>query len=328
MSDIIMRIIFAGLATFFISGCAKTVSLNPLYVGPKMPPESTFLPIEFTCIEEYARKKKLYIEKRFVLTPEGGSTMAIDYYDPYGIKPAIIVLPQFEGSDSLGRYFARAFAENNYTALVARSESQSKIDDINLDDFDSVMAKIVMDHRVLIDWLETQNVDVERLGVFGISLGGITATVLSGLDKRVKATVLGICGGDIPYILVHSWEDSIQKVKQRTIQEIKNDSKSMHINEDELYEIFKDKITFDPLDYAEYLDARDVLMILAIFDKVVPRKKGEELRKKIGGPETIYLPTGHYSAFLYIPYIKNKALRFYDARFNQCRQKKSDIGHD
>ncbi len=304
----------AGLAVYFIAGCAKTVHLNPIYKGPKPLPDSTFSSIEFTSEEEYAREKNGYTKKRFVLTPKGGAAITIDYYDPSGKKPVIIVLPQFEGSDDLGRYFARAFAENNYTALVARSEFMAKIDEIDLEDFDSIMERMLMDHRVLIDWLETQNVNVEKLGVFGISLGGIAATMLSGSDKRIKASVLGICGGDLPYVLLHSREGSIRKVKKRTVQKIKEDPTFSHITDDELYEMFKDKMTLDPMDYAEYIDARNVLMVLAMFDKVIPIKKGEELREKIGNPETIYLPTGHYTAFLYIPYIKNKALKFYDER--------------
>ncbi len=311
----IIGIYFVVLAVFCLAGCAKTVLLNPIYKGPKPSPENTFYPIGFTCKEKYVQKKKYYTKKKYVLTPKGGSPITIDYYDPPGKNPVIIVLPQLEGSDDLGRYFAKAFAEKNYTALVARSDFQAKLDEIDLDAFDSIMKRMLVDHRVLIDWLETQDVDIERLGVFGISLGGITATMLTGLDKRINAAVLGICGGDLPYIVLHSWENSIEKVRERTLTEIKSDPANSHITKDELYGIFKDKITLDPLDYAEYIDARNVLMIIAMFDKVVPKKKGEELREKIGGPETIYLPTGHYTASLYIPYIKNKALKFYDDRF-------------
>jgi len=46
----------------------------------------------------------------------------------------------------------------------------------------------------------------------------------------------------------------------------------------------------------------------------VPFKKGWELRKRMGRPETIILPTGHYSAVVCIPYLKLQSLEFLQRR--------------
>ena len=60
---------------------------------------------------------------------------------------------------------------------------------------------------------------------------------------------------------------------------------------------------------------RSVLLILASLDTVVPFKKGEELKQKMGNPETITISAGHYTAVVYIPYIQHQALQFFQERF-------------
>ena len=84
---------------------------------------------------------------------------------------------------------------------------------------------------------------------------------------------------------------------------------------DELYNRLRKMITCDPMEYAEYINARNVLMILARFDRIVPFNKGKELRDKIGKPETIYLLSGHYTAYPYIFYIKRESLQFFRKKF-------------
>jgi hypothetical protein len=71
----------------------------------------------------------------------------------------------------------------------------------------------------------------------------------------------------------------------------------------------------DPLKLAEYIDAGNVLMYIARFDQVVPRKCGDRLREAIGGPETIYLFSGHYSSFLYSPWAEAESLSFFRKKF-------------
>jgi len=77
-----------------------------------------------------------------------------------------------------------------------------------------------------------------------------------------------------------------------------------------------EKIKTDPLNLAGYIDARDVLMYIAAFDQVVPRKCGDELWRAIGKPEVVYFFSGHYGAILYLPYAQWKSLDFFMKKFN------------
>jgi hypothetical protein len=82
--------------------------------------------------------------------------------------------------------------------------------------------------------------------------------------------------------------------------------------EDEL----RKTITCEPNVVAPKIDPQDALLVLGAFDRVVPFKKGWELRGKMRRPETIILPTGHYSALLCVPYLKRQTLRFFETRFS------------
>jgi hypothetical protein len=68
-----------------------------------------------------------------------------------------------------------------------------------------------------------------------------------------------------------------------------------------------------------------MLLVLACCDRVVPIRKGRELRDRMGRPETIFLPTGHYSALLCLPYLQHESFKFLRKRFYARQPKESHI---
>jgi hypothetical protein len=139
-------------------------------------------------------------------------------------------------------------------------------------------------------------------------MGGIKGALLVELEDRVQAAVLGLTGGDLPYILTHTTERGIARRRKAWLREHK-------VSLAELKEQLQHQISCDPAAFAPYIQPAKVLLVLAIGDTVVPIKTGLELRRKMGTPETILLMAGHYSALAYIPYIQHQALKFYRKRF-------------
>ena len=167
-----------------------------------------------------------------------------------------------------------------------------------------IMRQIVFDHKQAIDWIESRpELDASRIGVFGVSMGGIKSALISALDQRIATSVIALAGGDLPYILAHTDERRIKKERDTLLQE-----KDLTVQE--LQKELNEKIECDPINYAQYIDASKTLMILAYFDSTVHFHKGKELKEKIGNPETIYLLSGHYSAIIYLPYVKYQARKF------------------
>jgi predicted alpha/beta hydrolase family esterase len=83
---------------------------------------------------------------------------------------------------------------------------------------------------------------------------------------------------------------------------------------DEMLTYLIEHLETDTLSIAPYMDAANVLMVMARFDWAVPYQKQLELREALGNPEAITLPTGHITAAFYIPYLRKKALNFFDRR--------------
>jgi len=243
--------------------------------------------------------------------PERGAkphSITLEWYAPTvpvrTPPPVILVLPIFGGGYEVSRLFAPYFAEKGFSAfIVHRQNRYRRFDDLR--QIDSVLRQMVLDHRKVLDWLETRpEVDATRIGSFGVSMGGIKNALLTALDPRIKASVLGLAGGDLPHVLAYSKEPGI--VSQREKLLLKHG-----ITQKQLHERLTSLITCDPLTYAEHADARRVLMIRALFDRCIPSRSTRSLRKKMGNPQMVTVVAGHYSSIVYVPYIRHRALRFF-----------------
>jgi cephalosporin-C deacetylase-like acetyl esterase len=173
---------------------------------------------------------------------------------------------------------------------------------------DNILRQIVFDHKQALDWIGMQDdIDSERIGVFGISMGSIKAALISSLDRRIKVSVMCLTGGNLAEIIATSDEGGVVRRRKEYMKE-------HDVTEEMFYDLLQSKITCDPMEYAEYIDAENSLMVLAYFDSAVPYKNGNELWEKIGQPEKITMLTGHYTAILGLPYVKMKSLDFFDRK--------------
>jgi hypothetical protein len=321
LANICRSAITAVLISTSVSGCAH-YKLDSAYSGPSQLPqkikqEYSYKKFKGPYEEEIKSKKKKYTLKHIEFNPSHNSTsiehnIHIDYYDVDNQEksPIIVVLPIFGGDNLVSSIFAKYFANKGYSSMIVhRQEEYRDIGDLNL--LDQSLKQIVFDHKQAIDWIELQkDIDLENIGLFGVSFGGIKTAIIAPLEDRIKASVICLAAGDLPYVITHSSERGVKKRRFKVI-------KSENLSLEELHEKLKDVITCDPINYAEYLDANSTMMVLARFDKAVPYKKGKELKEKIGNPKTIILPIGHSSSIFYLPYIQHEALEFFKERFEK-----------
>lgn len=304
----------------FLSACAHHQMNNPTYAGPA--------PLPKKIAQLYSYKKyppdikttvilqsKNYIIKRIEmrlpakanLLNSEKSTITIDYYDIKGDRttPVILILPIMGGSNSESKFFATSFANHGYAAIIVhRNEEQKK--EADLENLELTLRQTIIDIRRVIDWVENQkDLDKKNIGVFGISLGGIKSALVTAIDSRIKAAVIGLAGGNIPYILVYSSEGMIREKIDPLMEK-------QGLKPEDLYCKLKNEIQTDPIRYARYIDARKVLMVVALFDTVMPTEKCKELIAAIGMPERIYIVSGHYTSIFYIFYINSAVLTFFD----------------
>ncbi len=237
-------------------------------------------------------------------------TILVDYYEIKGAvkTPVIIVLPILGGNNNESKLFCAYFAKHGIASLLVHRDQKQK-EAANPQNLESSLKDMIRDHRVVIDWIATQEkLDSEKIGVFGASMGGIKAALLTALDSRIKASVIALAGGDLPYILLHSKEKGV-------VRKITQLMRERTLNEKDMYAWLKTTIETDPILFAKYIDARKVLLVRTIFDKIVPTVKQRELWSAIGRPERIDILAGHYTSVAYIFYVQRASLSFFRKKF-------------
>jgi hypothetical protein len=237
----------------------------------------------------------------------GQERIKVDYYrlKRPGRSAAVLALPITGGVDFSVESFARVFASNGFHVAIVHNRGKKIEQTRTAEEVEAYFRQIVLDNRQVLDWLVQQpEVDPNRLGCLGLSLGGIKAALVAGADARIKAVALCLAGGSLADIAVTSKEKRLKKCIDQWVES--------GVPRPAMHEELSEKVVTDPLRLAPYIDARGALMFIAVFDQSVPRPCGERLRKAMGGPETVYLPTGHYTGFLYLPYAHAKTLSFFN----------------
>ena len=317
-----LKVLFESILAFgliLFSSCAH-YRCDPAYAGPSERSAEMLKYYSYPKRTIEAKVEKIDEKKRYIieriefpsaLNIFGTENIKIDYYmqKKHGKFPAVLILPISGGVDFSVKGFARLFASNGFNCAVVHNREFDLEDTESAEEVEDYFRQTVLDNRQALDYLiERKEVDENRLGCLGLSLGGIKASLISGVDERLKCSVLGLAGGSIADITLLSRENDLKDYIKELMEQ--------GISSETIHAELSDKVTTDPLKLAEYIDARNVLMYIAAFDRVVPRKCGDKLWEAIGKPEVIYLFSGHYSSFLFLPYAEMKSLSFIKKKFD------------
>ncbi len=237
-----------------------------------------------------------------VHTPqEVNNTVHCEYYCPTspGRHPGCIVLHILGGDFPLARTFANALAHRGVAALFVimpyygpRRDPKSPVRMVSNDPEETVrgMTQAVKDIRCATAWLgEQPEVDPNQLGIFGISLGGITASLAGEVEPRFAKICPALAGGGIGTILWDSTE-SHMLAAHRHWEAAGGSRQSLT---DLMAKI-------DPATYADRARGRRILMLNASHDEIIPRKCTDVLWQGFGQPKIIWYDAGHYSAAWHI----------------------------
>ncbi|UCG81677.1 MAG: prolyl oligopeptidase family serine peptidase, partial [Desulfobacterales bacterium] len=247
---------------------------DPAYVGPKKRSAEILEYYSYPkqTIEakvENIGERKRYVIKRVefpsALNVFGTENIKIDYYvqTKAGEFPTILVLPISGGVDFFAKSFASYFASNGLNCAVVHNRDVDLKDAKSAEDVENFFRQTVLDNRQVLDYLvEREEVDRNKLGCLGLSLGGIKASLVSGVDERLKCSVIGLAGGSIADITALSKEEGIKEYTKELTE--------MGISSEIIYTELSDKVATDPLKLAEHTNARNVLMYIAMFDQVIP----------------------------------------------------------
>ncbi len=227
------------------------------------------------------------------------NTVHCEYFQPRvgSGHPGVVVLHILGGDFELARTFSRHLAQHGVGALFLimpyygpRRPADANVRMISDDPRQTVagMTQAVLDIRRAAAWLAARDeIDGAQLGIFGISLGGITASLAAAAEPRFTKVCPMLAGGDIAQI---SWDHP----------------RLTHIREKWLAEggtretFFSLLAEVDPVTYADRVRGRKILMLNATQDEIIPRSCTEALWRALGEPELVWYEAGHISASRYL----------------------------
>ncbi len=233
------------------------------------------------------------------------NTVWCEYYMPVGKTecPATVVLhfladPGFR----VTRLVCDQLARNGTAALLVKmayyGERRPENPDIRLvSDLDLLVSgwiQSVQDIRCALSWLASRHeVDAERLGVTGISLGALVGSLVVSVDPRVKKAALVLGGGDLTTILWHAPETkqlrTLLRKKKLTVEATRRVLQPI-----------------EPLRFAAPLPEGTVFMINAKNDRTVPPACTRKLAEKYQAAELAWYDATHTGLAAYLfPLLEN-----------------------
>lgn len=222
--------------------------------------------------------------------------------------PAIVVTPILGGGQSISRSQCRTLVAAGYHVALVERGPRVMASHWPVEAVDLFLRRGVAARRGVVDWLLTRpEVDPQRLGAMGISMGGIITTLLFAAEPRFDSAVIALAGADVPRIVRVSTEGRLIKWRETRATELGD--------EDKVEAALRAAFPSDPGDAARSIDPRRVFLVTARLDTVVPADNQLQLWEALGRPLRYDLPTGHYTGILYLPWVLEAASRWWEARF-------------
>ena len=230
------------------------------------------------------------------------NTVHGEYYRPEGPGPfpACVVLHILGGEFPLSQMTANSLARKGVAALFIKmpyygerraKDSPRRMISRDADETVEAMTQAVLDVRRAAAWLAARpEVDQQQLGITGISLGGIMSALSAAAEPRFHKVAIYLGGGHLAQAIWELDHEQAAEFRQRWL------------TAGGTRDSFIEKIApVDPATYAHLLKGRQVLMVAARHDEVIPTKCTLALWNAIGSqPDLVWLDAGHLSAAVYL----------------------------
>ncbi len=226
-------------------------------------------------------------------------------YDPKAkvTPPTIIIIPILGGNYFFSKNCANYLTQRGFSCLRFERTTDPFDVEKGLHHTERVLWHSVIDFRRVIDWLvEGKGRNPNRIGVMGVSMGAIVAALALAVEPRIAPGAIILGGGDIATILATSKERRVVRFREGVVR-----AKGMTLEQFH-EEASRVMAPVDPLAYATRADPKSILMVNGRFDRTIPYDCSEKLWQAMGRPLWITIPTGHYSAVLFLWHIRHQIL--------------------
>lgn len=224
--------------------------------------------------------------------------VAMEWYharDPEGTwvkAPAVVVIHESGSGMDVGRSIAFALSRTGVHAFLIQLPGYGERrgnKDLKVDHFLSFCRQGIADARRAKDAVSVlPQVDGERVGLQGTSLGGFIGATSAALDGAYNHVFLMLAGGQLYEVLQNGKRDAAN-IRERLAEA----GLAGEALKEGLY-------TFEPNRLAHRLSPKTTWLFSGKHDTVVPLKYAESLASHIGldAEHHVILPSNHYSGIL------------------------------
>jgi cephalosporin-C deacetylase-like acetyl esterase len=205
--------------------------------------------------------------------------------------PCIVFLHGYGGSKDDIRGAAKLIAREGYALITIdavyhgeRKVPSRELYSPNLNESINGIIQTVIDLRRAVDYLEKRlEVDIDRIGYVGGSMGGIIGAIFIGVEPRIKAAALIVAGGNMSLM--------IRESQHYTMSSIRDYLQREGISYVELQKMLD---PIDPINFIGYFSPKPVVFHLGKFDRIVPSEAGRQLYEAAGESKQVYwYDSGH-----------------------------------
>jgi dienelactone hydrolase len=212
-----------------------------------------------------------------------------------GPFPACIILDILQGNAVISRGQALWLAQHGVAGMVVHmahygprrpAGSQVRLLSTDIPKTVAAVRQTVQDIRCAVAWLAGRpEIDGEKLGLVGTSLGSLVGAVAAANEPRIKSVCLMLGGGG----LVDAYYDHPRARQYLPLVELLGGKAAMKalIN------------PIDPLTYANLLKDKRLLMVCASRDDIVPPAAAKALWEATGKQKIVWIDSTHVGAALH-----------------------------
>ena len=243
------------------------------------------------------------------------NTVYGEYFQPAGPGPfpGVVVLHILGGEFPLSQTVASSLARAKVAALFIKMpyygerrspDSPRRMISRNPRETAEGMTQAVLDVRRAGAWLAARpEVDKQRLGVTGISLGGIMSALSAAGEPRFRKVAIYLGGGKLG--------ENLWGMQHRDADAFRDEWLKAGETRESFLKLLE---PVDPATHGRLLKDRDVLMVNAKTDEIIPHAATMALWDSIGTkPELVWLDAGHITAASYLPGEMVRLQRFFTA---------------
>jgi dienelactone hydrolase len=212
-----------------------------------------------------------------------------EYVPNYQGAPVIFILPAIVGETQLDRQLALRFCKAGMATYILHTmrpiDRQREVEEFKIHDEAFLRAHGAV--KNVIYELELRAQFLPRYGILGMSLGGVLASYVAGVERKILASTIIAGAGNTAGVLAHSDQRLVVRLRQRRMRALRIPTVTAY--EAQLRAVLR----IDPVDFASSISPRSMYLFIPNRDRTVPVRYQRELRDAVNAPLVYEMRASH-----------------------------------